>query len=55
MRIGSSNRQADPHLIAELRRQAAGETFDAMPMSELSLNDLDLRHAATIRRKRAPG
>ncbi|MDO9519025.1 MAG: helix-turn-helix domain-containing protein [Pseudohongiella sp.] len=42
VRIGSSNRQADPQLIAELQRQAAGETFDAMPMPELSLSDLDM-------------
>ena len=41
VRIGSSNRQADSQLIAELQRQAAGETFDAMPMPELSLDDLD--------------
>ena len=42
VRLGSSNRQADTQLIAELGRLAAGETFDAMPMPELSLDDLDL-------------
>ncbi|SDI82122.1 ATP-dependent DNA helicase RecG [Pseudomonas flavescens] len=42
VRQGSSNRQADVRLIAELGRLAAGETFDAMPMPELSLDDLDL-------------
>ena len=42
VRLGSSNRQADSQLIAELGRLAAGETFDAMPMPELSLDDLDL-------------
>ena len=42
VRIGSSNRQADPQLIAELQRQVAGETFDAMPMPDLTLDDLDL-------------
>jgi ATP-dependent DNA helicase RecG len=40
VRIGPSNRQADPQLIAELQRQTTGETFDAMP--ELSLDDIDL-------------
>src|SRR5690606_27297649 len=43
VRLGSSNRQADPQLIAELQRHAAGETFDAMPMPELGLMDLDMR------------
>lgn len=42
VRLGSSNRQADAQLIAELRRTAMGETFDAMPMPELDLDDLDL-------------
>ena len=42
VRVGSSNRQADVQLIAELQRHAAGQTFDGMPMPELSLDDLDI-------------
>lgn len=42
VRLGSSNRQAYPQLIAELQRTALGVTFDALPMPELSLDDLDL-------------
>ncbi len=42
VRLGSSNRQADAQLIAELQRHVAGATFDAMPMPELSLADLDM-------------
>ena len=42
VRLGSTNRQADAQLVAELQRQVAGETFDAMPMPELSLADLDM-------------
>ena len=42
VRVGSSNRQAGPQLIAELQRQVVGESFDALPMPALSLDDLDL-------------
>jgi len=42
VRLGSSNRQADRELIAELRRTAEGIAFDELPMPELSTNDLDL-------------
>jgi len=42
VRLGSSNRKADHALIAELRRSVEGVSFDEMPMSELSVHDLDL-------------
>jgi len=42
VRLGSSNRQADRELIAELRRSVEGISFDEMPMPELSIDDLDL-------------
>ena len=42
VRLGSSNRQADRELIAELRRTVEGVSFDEMPMPELTVNDLDL-------------
>jgi len=42
VRLGSSNRQADAALVAELHRGAEGVSFDEMPMPELTLEDLDL-------------
>lgn len=42
VRLGSSNRQADQALVAELRRSVEGIAFDEMPMPELSINDLDI-------------
>jgi ATP-dependent DNA helicase RecG len=41
VRLGSSNRQADQELIAELCRSVGGLAFDEMTMPELSINDLD--------------
>jgi len=43
VRLGSTNRQADPDLIAELRRSLEGVAFDEMPMPDLTLDDLDTR------------
>ncbi|MBT3369102.1 MAG: AAA family ATPase, partial [Nitrospina sp.] len=42
VRLGSTNRQADRELIAELRRTAEGIAFDELPLPELSSDDLDL-------------
>jgi ATP-dependent DNA helicase RecG len=42
VRLGSSNRQADPLLIAEMQRGAAGISFDCLPLVDLSIADLDL-------------
>ena len=42
VRLGSTNRQADRELIAELQRSVEGIAFDEMPMPDLSINDLDL-------------
>lgn len=36
VRVGSTNRRADPELIAELRRFAPGEGFDKQPMPGLN-------------------
>lgn len=44
VRLGSTNRQADPALIEELRRSVSGAAFDEQPMLELTSADLD--HAA---------
>jgi len=45
VRLGSSNRQADFALIAELRRTVEGIAFDEMPMPELAIKDLDMEMA----------
>ncbi|GHT91981.1 hypothetical protein AGMMS49545_08810 [Betaproteobacteria bacterium] len=42
VRLGSTNRQAGPDLLAELRRLAAGTIFDEIPMPDLSVHDLDI-------------
>jgi len=42
VRLGSTNRQADRELIAELRRTVEGVLFDELPMPALSIDDLDL-------------
>lgn len=42
LRLGSTNRQADRELIAELRRLVEGIAFDELPMADLSVDDLDL-------------
>ncbi|MEZ4552141.1 MAG: putative DNA binding domain-containing protein [Desulfobacterales bacterium] len=42
VRLGSTNRQADPELIAELRRSVEGVAFDELPMPGLTIEDLDL-------------
>ncbi len=48
VRLGSSNRQADRELIAELRRSVEGIAFDEMPMPELSVDDLNLEAARAL-------
>lgn len=46
MRVGSSNRQADAQLIAEMQRFAIGETFDEWPMPEVNSEAVDFRLAS---------
>jgi ATP-dependent DNA helicase RecG len=43
VRLGSTNRQADAQLVAELQRGVAGVSFDALPMPDLDLHALDLK------------
>ena len=45
VRLGSTNRQADRELVAELRRSVEGGSFDELPMPGLSSDDLDLKAA----------
>ena len=45
VRLGSTNRQADRELTEEIRRGVSGGSFDSEPMSDLSLDDIDLAAA----------
>lgn len=58
VRVGSTNRRADPEMIEELRRFARGESFDEQPMPELDSEALDFRAAselfAPVRRLKRP-
>src|SRR3989338_4903629 len=48
VRVGSTNRQADPDMIEELRRFARGQTFDEQPLPELDSEALDFRAASEL-------
>ena len=56
VRVGSTNRQADAQLIAEMQRFAIGECFDEWPIPEANSEALDFRAAsesfAPVRRLR---
>jgi predicted HTH transcriptional regulator len=42
VRLGSTNREADDQLIAQLRCEAEGVSFDEMPLGHLTAGDVDL-------------
>ena len=46
VRVGSTNRQADAQMIAEMQRFAIGESFDEWPMPEVNSEALDFRAAS---------
>jgi len=46
VRVGSTNRRADPEMIEELRRFARGEALDEQPMPGLDSEVLDFRAAS---------
>lgn len=46
VRVGSTNRRADPDLVAELRRFGRGEAFDEQPMPGLDSEAVDFRAAS---------
>jgi len=48
VRVGSTNRRADPALIEELRRYARNESFDEQPMPELDSEAIDFRAASEL-------
>ena len=46
VRVGSTNRRADPEMIEELRRFARGEVYDEQPMPGLDSEAIDFRAAS---------
>lgn len=58
VRVGSTNRQADEALIAEMQRYALGEAFDERPLPDLDSEAIDFRAAsesfAPVRRLARP-
>jgi ATP-dependent DNA helicase RecG len=46
VRVGSTNRRADPELIDEMRRYARGEAYDEQPVPELDSEAVDFRAAS---------
>ena len=48
VRLGSTNRQADGDLIAELRRNAVGATFDEQPLPEFDADAIDMEAVRKI-------
>ena len=46
IRLGSTNRQAGPEMIAELERLARNVSFDEQPCSEVNSEDIDFRVAS---------
>ncbi|WP_080793630.1 AlbA family DNA-binding domain-containing protein [Corynebacterium pacaense] len=49
VRLGSTTRQADPALVAELERNARGMAFEDLPEPRASLEDLDLKTLSELR------
>ena len=48
VRVGSTNRQADPAIIAELKRNAGVESYDEYPVPELNTEALDFALASRL-------
>lgn len=49
VRLGSTTRQADPALVAELERNARGVAFEDLPEPRASLDDIDLKVLSELR------
>ena len=49
VRLGSTTRQADPALVAELERNARGVAFEDLPEPRAGLDDLDLDSLSELR------
>lgn len=51
VRLGSSTRQADVALVAELERNARGVAFEDLPETRATLADLDLEALSALRKR----
>lgn len=51
VRLGSTTRQADPALVAELERNARGISFEDLPEPRATLEDLDLKALSALRKR----
>ena len=54
MRLGSTNREADAALIAELARRTSIETFDEQPVPDMSSEAIDFAAASQCFAERRP-
>lgn len=48
IRVGASNRQAGAGMVAELSRDALGQSFDEMPARRAKISDLDTGHLSDL-------
>ncbi|QTA82154.1 Schlafen and ATP-dependent DNA helicase domains-containing protein [Desulfonema limicola] len=48
VRLGSTNRQADRELVAELKRSAEGIAFDELPLPQFSSDNIDVKAAQKL-------
>lgn len=48
IRLGSTSRPAGPEILAELQRAVSHQSFDAQPITELSIESLDLEKASLL-------
>ena len=48
IRVGATNRQAGAGMVAELRRNALGQSFDEMPAGRANLTDLDANYLSRL-------
>ena len=52
VRLGSTNREADPQLINQLQREAEGVSFDESPLVHMPATDVDLAAVMRFIRRR---
>lgn len=48
IRLGSTNRQAGPEILAELQRSMQNRSFDQLPCHDLSIKDLDIEKVQRV-------
>lgn len=48
VRLGSTNRQAGPEILAELQRSMQNRSFDQLPCADLSIKALDIEKVQRV-------